>query len=81
MCHFDNINDVVENFVFKERLFVNCTITYRPLKSRADAATLQSDHDKLANWLEEQYRMEFYPENAMPSPFLENEIQLYTITH
>jgi hypothetical protein len=57
------INDMPEGIQSTVRLFADDTIAYVTISSDADAANLQQDLDKLAEW-ESKWLMKFHPEKC-----------------
>ena len=57
------INDIPSGLTSTIRLFADDTIAYLAIKSNSDAATLQQDLDKLAQW-ETTWKMAFHPEKC-----------------
>ena len=62
------------------RLFADDTIAYVTISSDADAANLQHDLDKLAEW-ESKWLMKFHPEKCNVLTISKSEVHLSTITH
>ena len=58
-----NINEMPDGIQSTVRLFADDTIAYVTISSDADAANLQQDLDKLAEW-ESKWLMKFHPEKC-----------------
>jgi hypothetical protein len=73
------INDMPEGIQSTVRLFADDTIAYVTISSDADAANLQQDLDKLAEW-KSKWLMKFHPEKCNVLTISKIEVHLSTIT-
>ena len=74
------INDMPEGIQSTVRLFADDIIAYVTISSDADAANLQQDLDKLAEW-NQNGSCNSIQRNVMYSPSPKSDVHLSTITH